>query len=167
MAWKFLLRGGCALLLLSFLSCNQSDSWQISRIETGTPKFDSSKLTYHSPDRSNGIDLEMLHTHQSLHFYLQVHSQTIPAYQGNPKEALVNITIGETKHALVAPRHEGGQRLLLPDSAHDIIITALKANQPIKIELEGYSASIDPAQFSEYFNEMQHPSLFRLPTDLF
>jgi hypothetical protein len=124
-------------------------------MRTGNTAYDSSKLCYRSADALNGIDLEFLNTHNALRLYLSVHAQPIPPYQGNPKQARVTLLVGEQKVECIAARHEGGGRLLLPEEFQETLIEIFKKNQLVTIELEGYTAQIDPAQFQENFTKMQ------------
>ena len=154
------------LLLIYLCSCNKTNRWSLDHVRSDDCSSDSSKLSFHAPDRVNGIDLEILQLYQSgtqktLHLYLNVHASPIPPFNNHPKEALVTIIIDENKHSFIAHRREGGQRVLLPDASHSLIIGSLKEKKAVTIQLQGYITEVDPSQLLEKFNKMQKQSFYR------
>lgn len=147
-------------VLLALCACSRSDHWAMDRIETGDKDFDSSKLAYRSPDPLRGIDLEFIRTKEALRLFIAVHSQPVPASVENPKEAKVWLTVGEKREVFSAARHEGGQRLLLPDLLCDAIVSALKAGKTVTLSLQGYTSKIEPKEFSAHFKKLDKPPLF-------
>ncbi len=101
----------------------------------------------------------MVFVKNNLRTYLEVHSQTIPPYRNNPKEALVKITVGEKTHHGIVHRHQGGQRATLPQDLQEIIVQHLQAGSPVKLELIGYSTTLQPADFSLAYQEIQKAPL--------
>lgn len=155
---------GIILILLN--SCAKTDHWSVSRIHTGDEKFDSAKLLFPAYDVVNGIDLELLCIQGKIRSYLQVHSQTIPPYQGNLKAALVTLEIGDETFKDTAFRHEGGQRLRLSQALEDCLLDALKENKTVTIHLEGYKTSVSAEKFLKNFKELQNSPIknpFQLP----
>ncbi|HSW86901.1 MAG TPA: hypothetical protein VLG49_05310 [Rhabdochlamydiaceae bacterium] len=148
------------LMLVFFTSCSQKTPWAVTHIKGNGPEFNSAKLTYHSNDKANGIDLEFLKTEDSLNLYLNVHSRPIPCSRNHPNMAQVTLQIEDKQYSFSAIRHQGGHRLLVPASIQEIIINSLKDAIPIAIHLEGYDATFDPAYFSEYFYKMHYPPRF-------
>jgi len=144
-------------VFLLFSSCTGSDRWTVSHL--GSHKEGSSRLTYSSQDAVNGLDLEFLRVGTDLHTYLQVHSQSIPPLNGNPKEALVVFKFGDKELSGVAFRHEGGQRLMLPPAMQQQLINALKEEKQVTIRLQGYQAVIDAASFPQSFGDLQSSPL--------
>lgn len=141
----------CELLLSC---CTKQDHWNVSHIKTGQSEFDSSKLTYLASDRINGIQLEFLRTKHALHLYAFVHSQPIPAYRGNPKQAKVIIRIEAQEFPFIAIRHAGGHRLLIPEETQDLITQSLHDAKSITLELQGYIETIESAGFSQHFEKL-------------
>ena len=157
------------IFLLLLCSCAQNDNWTVDHIQTGNEAFSSSKLSFPTHDAVNGIDLEFLRVEGQLHTYLQVHSQAIPPYQGNPKEALVTLQMGETTFSGIAHRHEGGQRLLLSNPLQEYLLKALQDQTSVTIRLEGYKTVVATEQFLEHFAEFQGSPIrnhFQLPFKL-
>ncbi len=158
---------GILPFLLILLSCSSRPSaWQTDRIVTSDSKYDSSKLTFHAKDRINGIDLEILKTEKTSHLYLIVHSAPVPPYKKDPKSALVTFFKEGNKEIFIAHRHEGGQRLRVPDALFEKIINALEQKESLVITLEGYSTEVNATEFPKFYKEIQSNPLFTNPFHL-
>lgn len=154
------------ILLFVLAGCAKTDNWAVDRIQAGDKQFDSAKLSFPTQDIVNGVDLELLCIQGKIRSYLQVHSQTIPPYQGDPKAALVLLQVGDETFAGIAFRHEGGQRVRLSENLQDRIISALKENKSVTIRLEGYKAVVSSQEFGKHFEEIQNFPIknpFQLP----
>jgi len=160
------MRRSVFILLLSLFGCYSSNGWEVAHVQAGNPDYDSARLSYHISDRVNGIGIEMIYARKQLHTYLEVHSQTIPPHQNNLQEALVKLTIGNEHHRSTAYRHAGGQRLSLPQDLQSMFIDALEHGEAVTIALEGYSATIQPENFSKIFSQFKSSPIknpLRLP----
>jgi hypothetical protein len=154
------------ILLFVLAGCAKTDNWAVDRIQAGDKQFDSAKLSFPTQDIVNGVDLELLCIQGKIRSYLQVHSQTIPPYQGDPKAALVLLQVGDETFAGIAFRHEGGQRVRLSENLQDRIISALKENKSVTIRLEGYKTVVSSQEFGKHFEEIQNSPIknpFQLP----
>ena len=150
-----------ALFLLS--GCRSDTSWTVDRVASGHSKFNSTKLTYTAADPINGLDLEFLKTQEHLYVYLNVHSVPIPPLKTDPHHSFVYITVDTEKRRFEALRREGGQRLLLPEDAINLITSSLDQQLPVEITVSGYSSLISPSDFSKkYKKNTTHPH-FRKP----
>ncbi len=152
-------------LFLLLAGCAKSDPWSLDTVKAGG-SYNSSKLCYHAEDQVNGIDLELLSASEKLSIYLTVHSHAIPFYPNDPKKALVRISNPHKKMTFLAHRREGGQRLLLPESAHDFVLSSLQNGEPLTLQIPGYITTIEPGYFSKYFEKLQHPLPFELTIHL-
>ena len=154
-------------VLLHLCGCRSDNSWAFSRIDSQETQFNSTKLTFASQDPIHGIDLELVSINQQLHLYLNVHSVPIPSLKTDPQYAAVRITIGTQESQLFeALRREGGQRLLLPETAMHLIIDSLKNHIPVHIAIHGYQTSIEPTGFLKYYQQMHKQPLFQNPFHL-
>lgn len=152
--------------LCFFSSCSHPQQWAFQRIDAGDQQFNSTKLTYHSQDPINGIDLELMQTPNLLRSYLNVHSLPIPSLKDDPKATAVNLCIGDNTYQFLARRHEGGQRLVLPQEMTEKIIEGLLQHLPLKIKVPGYAVVIEAEGFEEKFQQLGHTPLFRNPFHL-
>ena len=153
-------------LLLLFAACTGTSPWRAHHLQTGDKAFDSSKLTYTTADTRNNIELEFLKTADVLHLYLQVYSSPVPAYRGDPSQALIMLSTEKEKIETVALRHEGGERVQLTDALRDKLIAWLLAGEKVTISLQGYVTTLEAADFKEKFAKMQHPPFFSNPFKL-
>ncbi len=153
---NFFRRGRNFLPLFLFLwGCSPSSEWQVSHQKGSQKEFNSSRLSYPIRDKVNGIGVEMVYVKNNLRTYLEVHSQTIPPYKNNPKEALVRIKTDEKTIHGIAHRHEGGQRATLPADLQDILVDNLLKGSTVTLELIGYTTTLDPRDFALVYQEMQ------------
>lgn len=143
--------------------CSRSDSWKVSHIQSGSKEFSSSRLSYRSPDPVNGVDVEFLSLEDSCHLYLNVHSHPIKPYKGDSKTALVQVKTEDLTSSYLAHRHQGGQRLLLPDTVKDYIVEKLKQGQFVTISTSGYSSTLSPESFDRKYFLLEKPPRFRNP----
>lgn len=157
-----LLMGACLTAAL-LTGCSRSDSWKVSHIQSGSKQFSSSRLSYRSPDPVNGVDVQFLSLDESCHLYLHVHSHPIKPYMGDPKKALVQVKTEDKTTSYFAIRHQGGQRLLLPDEAKDYIVEKLKSGQFVTISTSGYSSTLTPESFDKKYFLLEKPPRFRIP----
>ncbi len=157
----------CLLLLLVLLSaCRHSDRWAYNQIESGDKQFNSTKLSHHTSDLVNGLDLEFMRIAGEIRTYLNIHSLPIPSSKEDPKTTSGFLTIGSEKHPFQAFRHEGGQRLLLPKEISELIIQALSHNLPVHIKVFGYSSTITAEGFEPKFQKMMKDSHLQNPFHL-
>jgi hypothetical protein len=155
----------CFFLGLLFVSCQSSSPWIVSHIQAGNATYDSSRLSYRFHDIVNEIGVEMICAQGFINTYLEVHTQEIPPYQGNHKEAFIVMkTADQTKQA-IGYRHEGGQRVSLPADLQEELIHALHHNQTVTIVLEGFATTINPQNFTAQFKQL-HAKPFANPFQL-
>lgn len=98
----------------------------------------------------------MVYAKDSFKTHLNVHSHTIPPHQGNLKEAVVKIKTAEQTVLGIGHRHEGGQRVTLPNELHTTIVNHLLNGTPVTIELIGFSTTLEPSDFTRSYQEMGH-----------
>ena len=143
------------LFLVVLGGCSASSEWQVSHQKGSQKGFNSSRLSYPVHDKVNGVGVEMVYVKNNLKTYLEVHSQTIPPYKNNSKEALVKMTTKDQIIHGIAHRHEGGQRVTLPADLQEILVDSLRNGFPVTLELIGYSTTLEPRDFALVYQEMQ------------
>ena len=138
-------------LLAAMSSCAQSGSWQVSHLQTGSSKYDSSRLYFPAADAISGIDVEMIRSDSEIFVYLLVQNYEIEPYQDNPKEAIVRLMFDDQTIDAVCHRHEGGQRLFLPDSLKQPLLSALQEEKDVTLQLAGFRSTISGRGFPSSF----------------
>lgn len=107
----------------------------------------------------------MIYAQDSLRTYVAVHSQTIPPFKGNTKEAFISLKVLDQSFQGVGHRHAGGQRVLLPAELQNILIQNLLGGKPITIQLQGYSTTVEPDQFAAEYQKLKKAP-FNFPIQL-
>lgn len=120
-------------------------------MKTGNLEFNSSKLSYPSKE----LDLEILCTQDFLHTTFHVQSHTISPHQNNPKEALLTFIIEGISYSDIVPRHEGGQKVSLSNKMQEILISSLKKNLPVTVQLGSSETIIKAEKFAGYYNRLK------------
>lgn len=149
------------LFLLLLASCQQKSQWDVEHIQA--KGFDSSKLTFYCKDMVNEMDVEFVLSGKEPRVYLLLHAQPL---QSPDKTVFVLLKTKKTQEKIAAVLHEGGQRLLLPDSFYQKIVECLEAKEPVTLQVQGYSVSLDPASFKRKFHAWQYPPLLSNPLRL-
>lgn len=146
------------LIIVSFVlfcGCQSTKSCDVVHLDGADPAFNSARLSFPIRDKVHGIGVQMISTPGQISTFLEVYIQTIPPYQGNPKESLVKLKLNGRTLRGIAYRHEGGQRLTLSPEMNHFLIDALHNRHPVTLELEGYSTTLDPQDFSEQYAKLQ------------
>lgn len=151
-----------ALSLLLLGACSKQNQWAYDHIDSVHKEHSSSKLSYIPSDHYNGIDVDWVQTTDLLKVYLNVHSTPIPPYQGESKSAKVLFNIGDSTHAFVGYRFEGGQKILLDETATHLLNEALEKRLPVTIALVGYKTTIDGSQFPEQIKKLDTVSKWNI-----
>jgi hypothetical protein len=147
------------LVVLLLWGCTSAPAWQISHQKGSQKEFDSARLSYPVRDRVNGLAVEMIYAKKSFRTYLEVHSQMIPPYQGNPKDAFVKLKTSDKTLQGIAHRHQGGQRVTLTPELQKALVDTLLSGSPVTIELVGYSTTLQPEEFTLSYQKMQNKPL--------
>ena len=154
------------LLPLFLLSCSKSNHWAFDQVHSDQMEFRSTKLTYRAPDPINGINVELVKTHEHQKIYLNIQSIPIAPYHGDPKKALLTMEIEGKQVRCEIRRLEGGQRFLLPDEIAENLIVALRSHHKVILTLPGYRTCLNPEGFTPQFESYEHPFLFQNPFQL-
>ena len=157
-AKKLVIGAVCISALL--IGCSKSAPWSVASIQTGTTEFSSCKLSYQNTDTLNGMDIEFLSLEDSCHLYLSVHSHQIRPYEKDPKQALISFSDGKQTRSFIGARHQGGQRVKLPDDAKDYLIASMLENKTLTISTSGYSIKVRPDSFAKKYRVLQQPGRF-------
>jgi hypothetical protein len=142
-------RVGIALFLF-FSTCSSTckQQWMIEKVITDSPCFNSGKLTLSPTDTFCGLELELTRGESGVRMYINVFSLEIKPEHSMQSTALVEVTYQNQKQTFHAFLYQGGQRLLLPNQARDLIIESLSQNEPVCIAVGRYRSEISPEDFT-------------------
>ena len=140
--------GGARYLMLFFLvllflsACTHADQWTTSHIKIKGLDSGLTRTLYHTKDKVNGIDIELLEAKEHLTAYLQVHSQTIPPCKNDPKKCSGELIVRDRTYLFLAERHAGGQRLNVPQDIQTLMIKLIEEKKSFTLKIEGYEETV-------------------------
>lgn len=157
------MRGINLFILLALASCTSQSSWVVQQGMATAKEQDAAKLIHPSPH----LDLEFLRIHETVHCFLVVKGRPLLANPKNPKETILRFETKTGSFSVPVQRHTGGQKFALSEEAKSLLWELLNQNEPFKLSLADYTATIDPKGFKESYQTfsktpfLQNP--FRLP----
>lgn len=131
-----------------FISCSSKGHWQHTSMNSGSTLHSSTRLSYAPPSSSSKLQLEIMQYKGEKRGYLCSSSHPIPCLEGNPKQAFVTLKIQDEVFSYIAIRHEGGQRVLLPSTAIEKILSSLEKGEKATLEVPGAKIILLPEGFS-------------------
>ncbi len=152
----FLLLG----VLLTSIACTPKSNWKHTHIEGSSDQHNSSRLSYGISNTHNTLQMEVIHRKQSYKGYLFVQGRVIPEAEGNPRLALVSVSIEGIKESFLVPRYEGGQRLSLPEDLLKKILQNLEEGTEVTLQVAGYLTTLDPNGFSSLYEKWKKNPYF-------
>ncbi len=121
-------------------------------MQSGTQEFNSAKLSY-TP--TNNLNLEVLFVNGAVHAYFQSESHTLASHEGDSKNALLSLIIGDTTYSDIVPRHQGGQRVSLSEKMQEILLSSLKQNLPLTARVGSLETIITAEKFASHYDKLK------------
>ncbi len=153
MSFLDLFKKNCFFLLFLLPSCSCGPCWVYREVDTSCPSNNSAFLSYPVLNGFNGIEVQLLRGDFGTLAYLNIPCREIPPLPDAPRYANVLLIIEEDYYSFQAIRMEGGQRLLLPDEATDLLIHALLNCVSVVIALPSHYAEICPMRFESLYRK--------------
>ncbi len=142
-------------LFLFLISCTTCHQWNLIETRADSPCFESARLYYAPEVMSCGLELELDCGTSGWRMYVNTFSLAIAPIDKNNPQATVNIEIEDIQYQFLADLFKGGQRLLLPDEARDLIIETLLQGMLVKITVGRNSEVFPPKNFAEHYEKMK------------
>jgi hypothetical protein len=139
-------------ILIFSVSCACNNLWCLQKVETDFLCYNSSRLSFHSPQNFCGINLEFMRGEFGIVGFISICSLEIPVLPDS-HESLVVILADEKKYCFACRRLAGAQRLLLPPEATELMIDLLNNGTTIYIAMEGFGSEIPACNFSKKYRE--------------
>lgn len=134
------------------ISCSHPcRQWELIKIKADCPPITYYQAYLSASNPFNGIEIELLSTGAETQLYLNVLALQFPHCPENENQTEVTICIDDMQYVVNAERFLGGQRLLLPEEAQQLIICALIENRPVDISAGRYQATIVPDNFLKIY----------------
>jgi hypothetical protein len=148
------------ILIFFFTSCTCNDVWCLQKVETDCRIYNSSRLSYHSPQIC-GLDIEFIRGEFGIVGFVSTRSMEIPLLP-NSVESLLVILIEEQKYIFECRRLAGAQRLLLPPEATELILHSLESGVSIFIAMHGFGTEVPACNFKKKFDKFLRVRCSRL-----
>lgn len=140
-------------LFFLFLSCQCQPLWIFEKTVTCRSDFNSGVLFYPAEDPITNLELEITQTGSGLYAYINVFACPILSTTQD-HQVEVSVTINSEENCFLADILTGGQRLLLPDDARDLIIGALLDGMAVDVRAGPYRQNVSPDGFRGGFCQL-------------
>jgi len=143
------------LITIIFTSCcPPCHQWKLASIKGDCPSSNYIKAYLPTRNTFNGIEPELVCTNGLLQLYLNAHSLQFPCNSDNHAQTNVEVIIGDQDYCFIAERLEGGQRLLLPNEALEIIVCSLLEKNNVEITIGRYESTLIYEGFPSIYNSL-------------
>lgn len=143
------------LVFIFLLGCSPPcHQWELVNIKANCPCITYSKAYLPVCSRFSGIEAELLCAGAEKHLYLNAFSLQFPKCADDEDTTEVIVLINDIEYTFIAQRFEGGQRLLLPEIAQQLIIDALLEGHCIDLSTGHYRATLIPDNFVNVYNKL-------------
>lgn len=129
-----------------FLPSCQKERWICREVVSDCPEFNSAQLLSPSDKAFSGIGVELLRGSFGTAGFLNVYARQITSND-------VVFTAHACQYCYTGRVMSGGQRLLLPDAATDMLISTLTSGESVTIFLEGFSTEVCPDTFVKKYRK--------------
>ncbi len=147
----FLEKSIIALLFFFLPCCSPKTGWVYQEVKTKPITSNSANLRIPVANPFNGLELQFLKGTFGTRAYLSVQAREILPQANDPVAIIVN----EQPYSFATTRMEGGQRLLLPEEATQLLISALSKNQKVIIAASGgFYSEIPPTNFGKPYRKL-------------
>lgn len=146
-----------ALFLSLFLSCTKPcQQWEFEKINACFPCGEIGRIYYLESDSFCLLEPELVADRCGQRLYLNVYTLEFPFEEDDPGKAEIVMTIDDQSYRFMTDRFSGGQRLLIPPDATELMIQSLLACQNVRIEIGRYSANLTSNNFYPSFTKLQN-----------
>lgn len=144
------------LFLLFFtMSCSENcRQWEYDEINTHCSCYDSSRVYLPLCNRFCELEVEIIVDACATRTYLNALLLDLPFEEDNPSKTSVTINVEEQKFEFLADRFEGGQKILLPSEAQNLIIENLLQNKDMTIVVGRYVTEVTAKNFGKIYQKL-------------
>ena len=143
------------LLFLFLFSCQPlRPKWELEKTVTRRSNFNSGVLFFPAEECFTHLEFELAKTQSGVRAYINTFFSPIASTEDHQVE--VSVATETDKYCFFADILKGGQRLLLPDEARDMIIELLLNDETITIKVDRYQQRIPPTYFRKLYRELIH-----------
>lgn len=142
-------------LIVLFSSCSPyRQQWKLAAINACCPKASYVKLYFPTCNTFNGLEAEFLSSNGDLQLCLNIHTLQFPSDLECPDHTTVEVNIDDDPYIFTADRLLGGQRLVMPPEACQLIVCALLAGCTVCIKVGRYESTLLPEGFEKHYRRL-------------
>lgn len=140
-------------IYLMFLSgCNQPcEFWEYNETITSCPQYNSAIITIPPQERPNSAYAEFVRSSFGIRMHLNLLCFVVPTIDEEGTKSTFTVFISDQTFSYVGDLLEGGQRLLVPPDATELITQALLEGVPVVIKLGLFKIELMPDNFGELY----------------
>jgi hypothetical protein len=149
-----------AVLLLLTASCTNSNSWNYDAIASGSPAFDSTRITHFSPSGYPPWKIEILKNQEKVEIFLSLIQYQLHPLDDAPHRINILLSVKDESNLTVrsiedtVPLFEGKMRLRFSDTLATEFIQSLQEGKKVSILVDGLEETIEPDFFKEIFSKL-------------
>jgi hypothetical protein len=115
---------------------------------------------YPATNFCHDLEMEFLYTDKTLHAYINVYAESIPAYQEDAQVALLVLDVKGHQYDFLVDRLSGGQRLKIPEDSLAFMINLLEKYPYVTMTLgSAYKTKINALDFNKHFKMLKAKKL--------
>lgn len=130
--------------------CHQ---WKLAIIKADCPPARYAKLYLPACSTFNGFDAVLIRANGCISFYLNALTLCFPNYGEDPDHTEVVFCIDDEVSTFIADKLQGGQSLLLPEEAMQLVVSAMLQQKCVDITIGRYQTTLIPDHFDTSYNK--------------
>jgi hypothetical protein len=149
------------LLLVILVSCQVNyvplccrHSWKYESAGACIPCLDSSRIILIPNQPSSTLQFEIIRDIHGYHMYVSTICYVLADSCGCQQELPLQVCAGDDVYDFEGKLYQGGQRVLIPDEARDIIIGALLSGSCVSLHVGIHSVNVTSASFAQSWNRL-------------
>lgn len=150
-------RAICAIFLISFFSysCSpQCHQWKLAVIKADCPSASYVKVYLPACNTFNGLEAVLMSCNGNINLYLNAHTLLFPTIGCDECHSEIMMCIEEEKYQFTADRLQGGQCLLLPDDAMQLVVCSLLEKKCVEITVGRYQTILTHENFDKTYETL-------------
>ena len=146
-----------AVLTLLLTACSAQRDWSYDAITTGSPLFDSARLTHSPLTGYPPWKIEILKSQEETEIFVSLVQYQLHPLADDPFKVKISLSIQDESNSTVrsledtVPLFEGRMRLRFSNSLAQEFIQSLQEGKKVSILIDGLEETIEPDLFKKKF----------------
>lgn len=146
-----------ALFLIIFLasSCSpQCNQWKVAVIKANCPCTSYVKVYLPSCNTFNGLETVLVSSNGIMRLYFYAVTLLFPLFENDERFCEVILSVDGENYSFISDRLQGGQCLLLPDDARQLLIESLLENKCVEVTTGRYQTTLTDENFCNAYKNL-------------